>query len=97
MLLCFLCGLQYREMYERSIKDPAGFWSEIAQTFYWKEKWNPSEVCSENLDVTKGPVNISVSVVRCLLTEFSTLLRWKWYSGSESCYDYWSWTVVQGR
>lgn len=52
---------QYREMYERSIKDPAGFWSEIAETFYWKEKWNPSEVCSENLDVTKGPVQISVS------------------------------------
>ncbi|GJM85130.1 hypothetical protein PR202_ga01554 [Eleusine coracana subsp. coracana] len=50
---------QYREMYERSIKDPAGFWSEIADTFYWKEKWNPSEVCLENLDVTKGPVQIS--------------------------------------
>ncbi|KAM3245191.1 hypothetical protein ACQJBY_056488 [Aegilops geniculata] len=46
-------------MYERSIKDPAGFWSEIADAFYWKEKWNPSEVCSENLDVSKGPVHIS--------------------------------------
>jgi acetyl-CoA synthetase len=50
-------------MYERSIKDPSGFWSEIAETFYWKEKWNPSEVCSENLDVTKGPVQISVSAI----------------------------------
>ena len=50
-------------MYERSIKNPAGFWSEIAETFYWKEKWNPTEVCSENLDVTKGPVQINVSVV----------------------------------
>jgi len=50
---------QYQEMYERSIKDPSRFWSEIALTFYWKEKWNPTEVCSENLDVTKGPVQIS--------------------------------------
>ncbi|KAJ1279342.1 hypothetical protein BS78_04G148400 [Paspalum vaginatum] len=50
---------QYREMYERSIKDPAGFWSEIAETFYWKEKWNPTEVCSENLNITKGPVEIN--------------------------------------
>jgi acetyl-CoA synthetase len=61
-------------MYERSIKDPAGFWSEVAETFYWKEKWNPSEVCSENLDVTKGTVHISVSVIQCLLTKFSTTL-----------------------
>ena len=50
-------------MYERSIKDPSGFWSEIAETFYWKEKWNPTEVCSENLDVTKEPVQISVSAI----------------------------------
>ncbi|CAL5027689.1 unnamed protein product [Urochloa decumbens] len=49
---------QYREMYQRSIDDPAGFWSEIAEEFYWKEKWNPDEVCSENLDVTKGPIKI---------------------------------------
>ncbi|TVU14667.1 hypothetical protein EJB05_38150, partial [Eragrostis curvula] len=49
---------QYREMYQRSIDDPAGFWSEIAETFYWKQKWNPDEVCSENLDVTKGPIKI---------------------------------------
>ena len=31
----------YKEMYDRSIKDPDGFWSEIAEkNFYWKEKWN---------------------------------------------------------
>uniref|UniRef100_K3Y5J6 Acetate--CoA ligase n=1 Tax=Setaria italica TaxID=4555 RepID=K3Y5J6_SETIT len=49
---------QYREMYQRSIDDPAGFWSEIAEEFYWKQKWNPDAVCSENLDVTKGPIKI---------------------------------------
>ncbi|VAH32095.1 unnamed protein product [Triticum turgidum subsp. durum] len=30
-------------MYQRSIDDPAGFWSEIAETFYWKQKWSPEE------------------------------------------------------
>ena len=29
---------QYKEMYERSLKDPEGFWGEIASQFYWKEK-----------------------------------------------------------
>ncbi|TDJ61070.1 MAG: hypothetical protein E2O42_03375, partial [Nitrospina sp.] len=26
---------QYREMYERSIKDPDGFWAEQAEQFIW--------------------------------------------------------------
>ncbi len=30
---------QYKEMYDRSIADPEGFWSEIAEGFYWKKKW----------------------------------------------------------
>jgi hypothetical protein len=47
-------------MYQRSIDDPPGFWSEIAETFYWKQKWNPGEVCAENLDVTEGPIKIEV-------------------------------------
>lgn len=71
---------QYREMYERSIKDPAGFWSEIAETFYWKEKWNPTEVCSENLDVTKGPVQINVSAVWWLLSKLRIPLEWNGYN-----------------
>ncbi|XP_078154877.1 acetyl-CoA synthetase [Carex rostrata] len=49
---------QYEKMYKKSVEDPAGFWAEIASEFYWKEKWNPNEVCKENLDVTKGQVSI---------------------------------------
>ena len=30
---------QYREMYRRSIEDPDGFWSEIAEEFFWHKKW----------------------------------------------------------
>ncbi len=31
---------QYREMYERSIKDPDGFWGEFAESFHWQTKWD---------------------------------------------------------
>ncbi|GMV96482.1 MAG: acetyl-coenzyme A synthetase [Phycisphaerae bacterium] len=31
---------QYRAMYKRSIEDPEGFWSELADGFYWKQRWN---------------------------------------------------------
>jgi acetyl-CoA synthetase len=31
---------EYRKMYERSVKDPEGFWGEYAQTFYWHKKWD---------------------------------------------------------
>jgi len=31
---------QYSEMYERSIKDPEGFWSEMAEKISWFEKWS---------------------------------------------------------
>jgi acetyl-CoA synthetase len=31
---------QYKAMYRRSIEDPAGFWSDIAQDFFWYKKWD---------------------------------------------------------
>ena len=30
----------YKQMYERSINDPDGFWSEMAERFTWFKKWN---------------------------------------------------------
>ncbi|RVX06828.1 Acetyl-coenzyme A synthetase, chloroplastic/glyoxysomal [Vitis vinifera] len=48
---------KYEEMYKRSVEDPAGFWSDIASDFYWKEKWS-QPVCSENLDVRNGNIKI---------------------------------------
>ncbi|KAL8544241.1 hypothetical protein ACS0TY_004684 [Phlomoides rotata] len=48
---------KYLDLYRRSIEDPAGFWSDIASEFYWKQKWGNS-VCSENFDVRKGRINI---------------------------------------
>lgn len=45
---------QYKEMYKRSIEDPEGFWEDIAENFYWKEKW--SKVLDYNFDRRKGEV-----------------------------------------
>ncbi|GFY85166.1 acetyl-CoA synthetase [Actinidia rufa] len=50
---------QYLEMYRRSIEDPAGFWSDIASQFYWKQKWGQEDqVYSENFDIRKGNIKI---------------------------------------
>lgn len=31
---------EYKEKYQQSVQDPEGFWSEIANTFTWKKKWD---------------------------------------------------------
>ncbi len=31
---------QYQEVYKKSIENPELFWSEIADTFHWKKKWD---------------------------------------------------------
>jgi len=31
---------EYKNLYERSILDPAGFWSEMAEQFHWFRKWD---------------------------------------------------------
>nr|XP_016500248.1 PREDICTED: acetyl-coenzyme A synthetase, chloroplastic/glyoxysomal-like isoform X4 [Nicotiana tabacum] len=48
---------KYLEMYRRSVQDPAGFWSDIASEFYWREKWG-QQVYFENLDIRKGKIQI---------------------------------------
>lgn len=57
---------QYNEMYQRSITDPEGFWSEIAEQFVWKEKWSKvlDYTFEGNVDVKwfiDGKTNLSVN------------------------------------
>jgi len=47
---------QYREMYERSIQDPEGFWAEQAEAFFWYKKWDT--IRDYNYNVKKGNVFI---------------------------------------
>ncbi len=46
----------YLSLYQRSIDDPEGFWSEVAEEFHWFSKWD--QVRSHNYDRRKGPVSI---------------------------------------
>ncbi len=46
----------YLSLYQRSIDDPEGFWSEVAEDFHWFSKWD--QVRSHNYDRRKGPVSI---------------------------------------
>jgi acetyl-CoA synthetase len=47
---------EYKALYQRSINDPEGFWTEMAETFYWEKTWD--KVKSHNYAVSKGPVDI---------------------------------------
>lgn len=31
---------EYQEAYKKSVKEPEAFWSEVADHFFWKRKWN---------------------------------------------------------
>ncbi len=47
---------EYQAMYQKSIEDPDGFWSEIAEDFHWYSKWE--QVCGYNYDRRDGPISI---------------------------------------
>ncbi len=57
---------QYQEMYDRSISDPDGFWSDIADRFVWEKKWDKVReyTFTDNVDIkwfVGGKTNISVN------------------------------------
>jgi len=56
---------EYKRMYQRSIDDPDGFWSEIASELYWFEQW--SKVVEWNLPDAKwfigGKTNLCYNCV----------------------------------
>jgi acetyl-CoA synthetase len=31
---------EYQRLYDRSVKDPEGFWSDVANEFHWEKKWD---------------------------------------------------------
>jgi len=43
---------EYRELYERSVKDPEGFWAEMAEDITWIKKWDKVS----DFDFTKGDI-----------------------------------------
>lgn len=49
--------VEYQQMYQKSIKDPKGFWSSVAQQFYWKN-WPQEETFDYNFNVKKGQISV---------------------------------------
>lgn len=49
---------RYKELYEKSIDDPAGFWGDIASEFFWKVPPSKEKFMNFNFDTRKGKVSI---------------------------------------
>ncbi|GAB4821780.1 hypothetical protein N2152v2_008826 [Parachlorella kessleri] len=47
----------YKAMYDRSLKDPEGFWGDLAQEFHWNKQWE-APFTRSNIDLNKGAVSI---------------------------------------
>ncbi len=47
---------EYQAMYQKSIEDPDGFWSEMADDFHWYSRWE--QVSGYNYDRRDGPISI---------------------------------------
>lgn len=48
---------EYDEIYQRSVSDPAGFWTEVASQFEWRgAPLDPSTCMTFNFDRSQGPV-----------------------------------------
>ncbi|XP_050361102.1 acetyl-coenzyme A synthetase [Nymphalis io] len=47
---------KYKEMHKKSIEDPEGFWTEIANEFHWQTPFQPGNFLSYNFDLSKGDI-----------------------------------------
>ena len=48
----------YKELHKTSVENPGEFWTEIANQFYWKERWD-GKFMEYNFDLTQGDIFIS--------------------------------------
>lgn len=68
----------YRNLYSRSITDPASFWSEIADTFEWRQSSESTQESVLTHNFFPGPSPVSVSFLPSRLTNvsYNALDRW---------------------
>ena len=65
--------VQYKQMYDESIKDPEKFWAKVANDFHWQEKvcLLPPCICALPLDTLQQRVPesahraVRLRVLRC--------------------------------
>lgn len=73
---------EYHQAYERSVKDPEGFWNDIGETFLWKKKWD--KTLEWNFDGPKiewfkgGKLNITENCLDRHLAERGDQVAIRW-------------------
>jgi len=75
---------EWQQMYDRSIQDPDGFWSDIADQFVWQSKWDKVRdfTFTDNVDIkwfVGGKTNISVNCLDRHLEAYAdkTAILWE--------------------
>lgn len=47
---------RYKEIHQRSLDDPEGFWNDIANEFYWQTPYEAGKFMSYNFDINMGKI-----------------------------------------
>jgi acetyl-CoA synthetase len=73
--MAYISGMDaYKKLWERSIKDPEKFWSEVASEYVtWFKKWDKVE--DYNFDVRKGNIYVKYFVNGKLNVSYNCLDR----------------------
>ncbi|GFR51481.1 hypothetical protein Agub_g13891 [Astrephomene gubernaculifera] len=66
----------YETMHKRSLEDPEGFWGDMAQDYYWQDKFPARGHMKYNTDVRKGPVSIEFYLGGTTNISYNCLDRW---------------------
>jgi len=86
---------EYEQLYRRSVKDPEGFWAEMAEDLVWDKRWR--RVLEYNLEEAKirwfegGKINASFNCLDRHLKTWrrnKTALIWVGEQGEERIYTY---------
>ena len=57
----------YEQLYKNSIENPSEFWNKIAETFYWRKKWDKTLEYDFNKPEFKWFVNGKLNITEnCL-------------------------------
>lgn len=51
---------QYKQMYQKSLDDPDGFWGEIVKQFHWETPIDDANFFKYNFDITQGPIFVKM-------------------------------------
>ena len=54
---------EYKAKYEQSVKDPEGFWAEVAEHFHWQKKWDKVLDCDfDKPEIVINDINFIIKI-----------------------------------